>query len=132
MLRSRVMPTWNAIAAFSEEHVAKLVYRVLLLYLVVIVLHAIGSCKSERRELQGSADLQPLILGLNFWHTSFLTTIIVDHYPPGFCMKKMFIMIIIINVCSLVALIMLCSFGTSTEASAPTVLSFNQLNLQLC
>ena len=26
---------WNAIAAFSEEHVAKLVYRVLLLYLVV-------------------------------------------------------------------------------------------------
>ena len=27
--------TWNAIAAFSEEHVAKLVYRVLLLYLVV-------------------------------------------------------------------------------------------------
>ena len=81
MLRSRVMPTWNAIAAFSEEHVAKLVYRVLLLYLAVIVLHAIGSCKSERRELQGSADLQPLILGLNFWHPSFLTTIIVDHYP---------------------------------------------------
>ena len=38
MLRSRVMPsllTWNTIAAFSEEHVAKLVYRVLLLYLVV-------------------------------------------------------------------------------------------------
>ncbi len=39
MRRSRVMPivlhTWNAIAAFSEEHVAKLVYRVLLLYLVV-------------------------------------------------------------------------------------------------
>ena len=26
---------WNAIAVFSEEHVAKLVYRVLLLYLVV-------------------------------------------------------------------------------------------------
>ncbi len=39
MLRSRVMPivllTWNSIAAFSEEHVAKLVYRLLLLYLVV-------------------------------------------------------------------------------------------------
>ena len=39
MLRSRVMPsfayTWNAIAVFSEEHIAKLVYRVLLLYLVV-------------------------------------------------------------------------------------------------
>ncbi len=30
-----VLRTWNAIAAFSEEHVAKLVYRVLLLYLVV-------------------------------------------------------------------------------------------------
>ena len=30
-----VLLTWNAIAAFSEEHVAKLVYRVLLLYLVV-------------------------------------------------------------------------------------------------
>ena len=26
-----VLLTWNAIAAFSEEHVAKLVYRVLLL-----------------------------------------------------------------------------------------------------
>ncbi len=41
MLRSRVMPsfaylTWNAIAAFSEESVAKLVHRVLLLYLVVV------------------------------------------------------------------------------------------------
>ncbi len=29
------MLTWNAIAAFSEEHVAKFVYQVLLLYLVV-------------------------------------------------------------------------------------------------
>ncbi len=39
MLRSRVMPivllTWNVIAAFSEECVAKLVHGVLLLYLVV-------------------------------------------------------------------------------------------------
>ena len=38
MLRSQVMPsfayTWNAIAAFSEEHVVKLVYRVLLLYIL--------------------------------------------------------------------------------------------------
>ncbi len=34
-LCSRVMPTWNAIAAFSEECVAKRVHRVLLLYLVV-------------------------------------------------------------------------------------------------
>ncbi len=30
-----VLLTWNVIAAFSEEHVAKLVYRMLLLYLVV-------------------------------------------------------------------------------------------------
>ncbi len=29
------MPTWNTIAAFLEELVAKLVHRVLLLYLVV-------------------------------------------------------------------------------------------------
>ncbi len=60
-----------------------------------------------RRELQCSADLQPLILDLNFWHRSFLTTIMVDHYPlfefpcdSAFCMqqnKNMFIMIIIIN-----------------------------------
>ena len=39
MLCSRGMPivllTWNAIAAFSEECVAKLVHGVLLLYLVV-------------------------------------------------------------------------------------------------
>ncbi len=40
MLRSRVMPSFaylecQWIAAFSEEHVAKLAYRVLLLYLVV-------------------------------------------------------------------------------------------------
>ena len=38
MLRSRVMPSFaylDAIAAFSEESVAKLVHRVLLLYLVV-------------------------------------------------------------------------------------------------
>ena len=44
-LRSRVMPivllTWNAIAAFSEEHVAKLVYRVLLLYLVHVLSSAL-------------------------------------------------------------------------------------------
>ncbi len=38
MLCSRVIPSFaylDAIAAFSEEHVAKLVYLVLLLYLVV-------------------------------------------------------------------------------------------------
>ncbi len=39
MLHSRVIPsfayTWNIIAAFSEEHIAKLVYRMLLPYLVV-------------------------------------------------------------------------------------------------
>ncbi len=82
-----------------------------------------------KRELQGSADLQPLILDLNFWHRSFLTTIIVDHYPlfefslDYACSKiKMFIMIIINSVC-IKASIMLCSFGTSIEASAPAVLS---------
>ena len=32
---SLVLLTWNAIAAFLEESVAKLVHRVLLLYLVV-------------------------------------------------------------------------------------------------
>ena len=25
--------------------------------------------------------MQPLILDFNFWHRSFLTTIMVDHYP---------------------------------------------------
>ena len=35
MLGSQVMPDFNAIAAFSEECVAKLVHGVLLLYLVV-------------------------------------------------------------------------------------------------
>ncbi len=35
MLRSRVMPTGNAIAAFSEECVAKHVHGALLLYLVL-------------------------------------------------------------------------------------------------
>ncbi len=32
---NRVMLTWNAIAAFSEESLAKLVHQVLLCYLVV-------------------------------------------------------------------------------------------------
>ncbi len=39
MLRSRVMPSFayfECHCSLSEEHVAKLVYRVLLLYLVVI------------------------------------------------------------------------------------------------
>ncbi len=38
MLHSQIMPSFaylEAIAAFSEEHIAKFVYRVLLLYLVV-------------------------------------------------------------------------------------------------
>ena len=51
MLRSRVMPsllTWNAIAAFSEEHVAKL-FTEYCYYLVVSSALAIGSCKSEKR-----------------------------------------------------------------------------------
>ena len=44
------MPTRNAIAAFSEECVAKLVHRVLLLYLIVssgTKTLAIGSCMQE-------------------------------------------------------------------------------------
>ena len=49
MLRSRVMRivllTWTFIAAFSEECVAKLVYRVLLLYLVKLVLIIISKSK---------------------------------------------------------------------------------------
>ncbi len=43
MLRSQVLPTFAYLkchcSAFSEEHVAKLVHRVLLLYLVVSALH---------------------------------------------------------------------------------------------
>ncbi len=73
--------------------------------------------------------MQPSILDLNFWHRSFLTTIVVNHYPlfefpcdSGFClhapklMQKNFHHDI---MCSF----MLYSFGTSTEASAPAVLS---------
>ena len=41
MLRSRVMPTWNASAAFSEECVAKLVHRVLALLLYFVVSSAL-------------------------------------------------------------------------------------------
>ena len=59
-LRSRVMPsfsyTWNAIAAFSEESVAKLVHHaVLLLYLVVSSALVLVAAR-VRRELQGSVD----------------------------------------------------------------------------
>ncbi len=65
MPRAHAQARWNAIAAFSEECVAKLVHGVLLLYLVV-----------------SSALAKTLvILGLNFWHGSFLTTITVNHYP---------------------------------------------------
>ncbi len=52
VLECLVLLTWNAIAAFSEECVAKLVHGVLLLYLVVSSdtrRLAIGSCKSEKR-----------------------------------------------------------------------------------
>ncbi len=35
MLRSRVIATWNAIVAFSEQYVTKLSHGVLLLCLVV-------------------------------------------------------------------------------------------------
>ena len=48
--------TWNAITAFSEECVEKLVHGVLLLYLVVSSALAIGSCKSEKRAARRSAN----------------------------------------------------------------------------
>ncbi len=95
-LRSRVMPSFaylECIAAFSEESVAKLVHRVLLVVSSALERQLLVAARVIR-ELQGSADLQPLILDLNFWHRSFLTTIIVDHYPlfefpcdSGFCMQ---------------------------------------------
>ncbi len=70
MLCSRLMPsfaltttnTWNAVAAFSEECVAKIFHGILLLYLVVIVLHyrmlyiQLLVAATVRRELEGSAD----------------------------------------------------------------------------
>ncbi len=80
--------------------------------------------------------MQPLILGMNFWHRLFLiNNNHVDHYPliefpcdsgslildSALCskiMQKSVHQIMIYNV------FMLCSFGTSTEASAPAVLSF--------
>ncbi len=59
-LGSRVMPTWSAIAAFSEECIEKLIHGVLLLYLVVssatrtlaarvakLRLHVAASCSSQ-------------------------------------------------------------------------------------
>ncbi len=64
MLCSRILLTWNAIAAFSEEFV---IHWVLLLYLVIrsalerLLLH--GSCKSDKRA-----------------HAA-INTIMVNHYP---------------------------------------------------
>ena len=117
------------LATISEEGVAKLVHRVLLLYLVVssALERQLLVAARVRRELQGSADLQPLILDLNFWHRSFLTTIMVDHYPLfEFACSKIIIDKIFISIKADLAIssFMLYSFGISTEASAPTVLSF--------
>ncbi len=52
-----VLLTWNAITAFLEECVAKLVNRVLLLYLVVsyTLERYLLVAARVRRELQGSA-----------------------------------------------------------------------------
>ncbi len=71
--------TWNAIAAFSEECVANLVHGVLLLYLVVssALERLLLVAARVRRELKGSADAATIILDFNFWHRSFLTTIMV-------------------------------------------------------
>ncbi len=62
-----VLLTWNAIAAFSEECVASQSVATLLSSCTRTL--AIGSRKSEKRELQGSADAA--INDLNFWHRSF-------------------------------------------------------------
>ncbi len=66
------MLTWNAIAACSKEHV----YRVLLLYLVVISALERQLLVTARviRELQGSADMvyHDIILDLSFLEKRFL------------------------------------------------------------
>ncbi len=74
--------------------------------------------------------MQPLIiiLHLNFWHRSFLTTIMVDHYPLfefAFACSK--IEQCKTNVHHVYSSFMLCSFGISTEASAPAVLSLSNM-----
>ncbi len=69
--------------------------------------------------------MQPLILDLNFWHRSFLTTIMVDHYP-----LFEFLHAVKLNCLSCaISSFMLCIFGISTEASAPAVLSFSILSV---
>ena len=68
--------------------------------------------------------MQALILDLNFWHRSFLTTIMVDHYPLFVFLHAVILMFIMIIM---FAIIMLCSFGISTEASAPTVLFIDHI-----
>ena len=70
--------------------------------------------------------MQPLILDL--WHRSFLTTIMVDHYP-----LSEFLHAVKLNCLSCTnSSFMLCSFGISTEASAPAVLSFSIALYVLC
>ncbi len=62
MLRSRVMPivllTWTSIAAFSEECVAKLVYRVLLLYLVESAINVLANQLSG--EISPTGELESM------------------------------------------------------------------------
>ncbi len=90
-VQSRVLLTWNAIAAFSEECAAKLIHRVLLLYLVV---SSALEYKSEKRAARLWL-MQSLILDLNFWHRSFLTTImsIITHSLSLHVSKITFMMI---------------------------------------
>ena len=80
--------------------------------------------------------MQPLILDLNFWHRSFLTTIMVDHYPFfEFACSKLICKNVHhdnYNVCiKAISSFMLCtcSFGISTEASAPAVLSLIRISV---
>ena len=63
---------------------------------------------------------------LELWHRSFLTTIMVDHYPLFEFACSKFITFVC-NMCKYIKLssFMLCSFGISTEASAPAVLSLH-------
>ena len=124
MLHSRIMPvllTWNAIAAFSEECVTKLVHRVLLLYLVV------SSALEQGWEESCKALLMQPFIGLlasivfNNNHGWSLPTCWVCLW---FCMQQIYKNVHHDNYDVCIKLLLYKSnFDTSTEASAPAVLS---------
>ncbi len=73
MLRSRVsLLTWNAIVAFSEQYVAKLVHGVatLLSSSLCTSTLAIGSCKSEKRAAKLHLHVA-VQLAINLWTSNF-------------------------------------------------------------